>query len=177
VNTNNTTIEERDHMPHQVATELLTTPKTKLTNRMRKNCLDARSTHHASNTPLRAEGKKRTPERRYVATSAVKKPAEDKIRARMKAATSPQLEKWLKRCVARRVGVQEKYNNALGKQGPKWNYIRALLEATAQRIDTMRDIIEDVLQDRFARHQDSVLRHVHPRRFRAYGNKHLSQAA
>jgi hypothetical protein len=142
-------------MPHQVATELLTTPKTKLSNRMRKNCIAARAKYHV------AEQKPKS--------------ADDKIRARMKAATSPQLEKWLKRCVARRVGVQEKYNNALGKQGPKWNYIRALLEAAAQRIDTMRDIIEDILEERRGKYQDSVLRHVHPRRFRVVTQ--LKQAA
>lgn len=48
-----TKYEDRDHMPREVAIELLTTPKNKLSARMRKNCMQALQNVTQSTHPIR----------------------------------------------------------------------------------------------------------------------------
>src|SRR5690348_5276237 len=47
--------EDRDHMPAEVALELLTTPKAKVSNRMRKTCREARDAVFVSEFPIEHE--------------------------------------------------------------------------------------------------------------------------
>src|SRR3954464_6334445 len=82
---------EGDHMPYQVATNLLTEPKAKLSNRMRKNCRAAREVVlRSAHVILRDELKNP-----FEGASA--KPMEVRILNRMKKSTTPQLVKWQKR--------------------------------------------------------------------------------
>jgi hypothetical protein len=71
----------RDTMPAEVALEMLTDPKVRLTNRMRKNCLAARETHYAS--------------------VSTRTPGAAKLAARLRTKKLTQLGNWLRRSVQR----------------------------------------------------------------------------
>ena len=84
-----------DHMPREVATEMLCAPKAKMTNRERKECQRARE--------LRFE------------STREKKPVTTKMANRFFGASLAQLGKWNHRAVTRRHDVQCLYQH-LGRQ-------------------------------------------------------------
>jgi hypothetical protein len=77
---------EMDHMPREVATEMLCAPKARSTNRERKIWFAARATHWEGTTEP--------------------KPLEVKVANRLKCCKWEQLTKWLKRTLERRRAVQ-----------------------------------------------------------------------
>lgn len=121
---------ERDHMPRQVAREMLCAPG--LSNRMRKNCFDALSTHYVSQLKS--------------------KPGEAKLANRFKAAKLTQLEKWLSRVIFRRANTQKQYLKAM-KLGdtPMKRALLAALDYKAQLLDLTRECLEDELEKRLTR--------------------------
>lgn len=161
-------------MPKQVATEMLANPKAKLSNTFRKQCQFARAKVYPSTGPITAiEGVLNEPD--YKA-----KPVEEKILARMKKSTTPQLLKWGKRCVSKRRKVQQQFEKIRNAKGASFDHVRQLLVATAQRIDEVAGTIDEVLGDRFKHYafNDAPHNHVHPRHKRDYKpNKKICLAA
>lgn len=84
-----------DHMPREVATEMLCSPKAKMTNRERKECRRAR-------------------ELRFESTRTVK-PITTKMAHRFSAASFAQLGRWNRRATKRRHDAQCLYQH-LGRQ-------------------------------------------------------------
>jgi hypothetical protein len=68
---------DRDHMPREVATALLLEPKAHITNRLRKECTDARTIHYVS--------------------ARTRKDGREKIVSRFSRASIAQIAKWLRR--------------------------------------------------------------------------------
>jgi hypothetical protein len=87
---NQSVYEESDHMPEPVATEMLSAPKAKLSNRMRKVCRAAR-------------------ERRIISPKTEPISAEVTLTRKCRAATFDQLCKWNRRAIARRAAVQRAF--------------------------------------------------------------------
>lgn len=139
-------------MPREVATAMLSEPRAKLTNRMRKNCISAREKVFASSSPFRrmpgsedgkivksygyAEIKLHTPEER--------------MQRRFTVATLAQLGKWLFRSIARRVIVQRRYLAVVGDTMFAQAQRNALADI-AERLDTVRDVCEDEIAMRKAK--------------------------
>lgn len=118
---------ERDHMPRQVAREMLCAPG--LSNRMRKNCFDALATHYVSQLKS--------------------KPGETKLANRFKRSSLTQLEKWISRVIFRRAKTQKEYLKAM-KMGetPMKRALIAALDYKAQLLDLTRDCLENELMTR-----------------------------
>lgn len=119
----------QDGMPPEVATSMLTEPKAKLSNRMRKNCRAAREKFYPSTSPI-VHPKKLVFEGDmnemndltsklhplgFHYTGTVAKTPEAHITARCSRASWAQLLKWLKRTIARRADVQAKYLKATAR--------------------------------------------------------------
>lgn len=145
--------QEQDGIPRAVATAMLTEPRARLTNRMRKNCIAARDKVFASSVPFRrmpahdaagkiikgwgyAEIEPRTPE--------------DKVKRRFATASLRQLGNWLRRSIVRRGPLQRKYL-ALQGDSPRTALARELIALAVQRLDTVRDVCEDEITMRKAK--------------------------
>lgn len=142
-----------DGIPRAVATAMLTEPRARLTNRMRKNCIAARQKVFASSTSFRrmpahdaagkiikgwgyAEIEPRTPE--------------DKMKRRFVIASLRQLGNWLRRSIARRGPLQRKYLAVQG-DSPRHVMAREIIALAVQRLDTVRDVCEDEITMRKAK--------------------------
>ena len=118
-------------MPVMVATELLCEPKTRMTSRMRKNCLVARQTWRASELQ--------------------KEPAEVKLATRLRKATWLQLHCWLKRVVNRRADVQRAFVRiAKLEDNPVTQRAKAALDLKAATLEIVRDGCEEEIARRQA---------------------------
>jgi hypothetical protein len=144
--------EERDHMPVEVATSMLTTPKVKLTNRMRKQCMAARSKVFSSERPLVVADGEYARRTDYIEPE---KRAEAKLAKKIGEKNLRQLRNIAVRCAARRVTVQRQYEKLQAKAAPEgMNEVNqqifesrrqmglALLSVTADRLDQTRDAAE-----------------------------------
>jgi hypothetical protein len=78
-----------DHMPIEVATEMLCSPQARMTNRERKECLRARENHYQS--------------------TRVAKPVHGKLENRFDYASFAQLNRWNRRATNRRRDAQCAY--------------------------------------------------------------------
>jgi hypothetical protein len=96
---------EQDHMPVQVAIEMLCAPKARLTNRQRKTCQAARQKVFESTLHRGA--------------------VEDAIAHKLKGKTWAQLIRWNKRCSERRMTLQRLWEKAREKRS----------ELAAQEVD------------------------------------------
>lgn len=159
---------ELDGMPHEVATSMLTTPKTKLTNRMRKNCLSARCKVFTSETPLLRPD----PEKGYHVASPLKQPPktlDDKLLAKLSQKNGLQLLNILARAKKRRARIQKqwvKLDDSKPKEGlPEgalklWEKQKVLglqlLDAAANRLEVEADTAEAVLAKRQGRKVEQV---------------------
>lgn len=126
---------ERDHMPVEVATELLATAGTHLTNTVRKSCLDARAT--------------------YWRSTLEPKTLEEKLPKKLSRATGAQLTKWSRRVINRRAKIQSAYQHCVdglcaegAKPTPDRRMVSWLtrqkqaLDGVAATLDAVRDAIE-----------------------------------
>lgn len=100
-NIKNTTVrQDRDAMPYEVATSMLTTPGVKLTNRMRKNCLASRS--------------------RFFVPTEPAKPIGDKLQSKFAGKTWLQLHTIFNRATAKRCEAQKEYEKVKNQPVPKF---------------------------------------------------------
>lgn len=153
--------QQRDGVPHEVATAMLTEPRARLTNRMRKNCMEAREKVFASTSPivrvLVTDGKvdlaKREEALYYSETNP--RSLEEKTKRRFGYASLRQLSNWLRRSIARRAVVQRKYlavpNSDVPKLQARLDAIREALAVIAGRLDIIRDTCEDEIAMRKAK--------------------------
>jgi hypothetical protein len=117
---------ERDAMPCQVATDYLCQFE-RMTNRQRKNYLDARC--------------------RVFESVLVPKPREAKLADRMAGATLVQLGHWNSRSAKKRRGLQTKYEAALRlKQTPLVARVIAALNLATKVLDAVIDTSEEELK-------------------------------
>ncbi len=120
---------ERDTMPKEVATELLTDRKARLTNRMRKNCRDARAKHFISD--------------------AERKPVAEKIAAKLKSRGLAWIGREISRAQRRRAGLQRRYTSLTG-DNPVIAARRAAIDVLANHIDIFLDCAETEIESRRA---------------------------
>src|SRR3954465_12662486 len=101
---------QQDGMPNEVATSLLTEPRAKLSNRMRKNARSAREKVFPSVSPIINTTNIDDPENPLAQYTGIEpKSAEARLVEKSKRATWAQLHKWSQRCKGRRMAVQGKY--------------------------------------------------------------------
>jgi len=119
-------------MPKEVAIELLVEPKNRLTNRMRKNCHNARV--------------------RCFISDAERKPAAGKVAAKLKGRSLAWIGREIERAKRRRAGLQHRYL-AIVRQLEATGANNALLLARVAEIDrlvthldTFRDCAETELE-------------------------------
>lgn len=143
--------QERDSIPREVATAMLTEPRARLTNRMRKNCVSARQKVFASTAPFRrmpavnAQGE-------IVKGYGYVEIAQRTTKLRFSRASLRQLGKWLHRSIARREIVQRRYlavpNSDVRAFQAHFDAVRASLALLAERLDLIRDVCEDEINVR-----------------------------
>ena len=115
-------------MPVEVATALLTDPKARMTNRMRKVCRMARETCFVSEVE--------------------RKPIADKLKTRMQDKPIDRLERLQHRIGAKRRGFQHKFEAAKrlqakqNKPNPVIDRMIALLDLRVGYLDTLVDAVE-----------------------------------
>lgn len=140
---------ERDTMPREVAREMLTNPKVKISNRFRKNCLDVLATVVESGFPL-IRGF--TVEDGYFQNTAAGKISfEDKVERRVKSRTFRQLIRDLRRARQRRVKVQKLAALIPDEATIKFLEIRANLDNRARLLDTVQEYIQNEIKTRTKR--------------------------
>lgn len=137
--------EQRDSIPREVATAMLTEPRARLTNRMRKNCVSAREKVFASTAPFRrmpAVNAQGEIVKGYGYVEVAQRTAEYKTKLRFSRATLRQLGHWIRRSIARRYPLQRKY---LAVQGNSLRHEQArfVIAQAVQRLDLIRDMCED----------------------------------
>ena len=123
---------EKDTMPVEVATALLTDPKARMTNRMRKVCRMAREVCYAS--------------------EAERKPIEAKLRARMHDKPIDRLDRLAHRTGAKRRGLQHKYEAAKrlqekqNKPNPVIDRLIAMLDLRVAYLDMVTEAVIEEMQ-------------------------------
>jgi hypothetical protein len=130
-----------DHMPKEVATEMLCAPKARLTNRERKACMAARETRYTST-------------REPISKDA-------KVATKLKGATWLQLFIWNKRATNRRDALQRAYKLAqrtLEKPNlhPGTKILLERQSAVASLQAVALDAFRDLLEDEVKRRQDFI---------------------
>lgn len=140
------TPEQRDGIPREVATAMLTEPRARLTNRMRKNCASARDAVFASTSPIVgqwvSEEDSENDKWMLLYTEREGRSPEDKMKRRFAVATLRQLGNWLRRSIARRRPLQDKFQAIVG-DSPRHSLAREIIALAVQRLDTIRDVCED----------------------------------
>jgi hypothetical protein len=122
-------LEDRDHMPVEIATSLLLEPKAQLTMTLRKACLVAREKH-------------------YVPT-AEPKPHSDKLAKRAREAKWAQLCKWLPRVQHKLLAV-EKQEKRIKGMGEKEQKLRQYLMLRENLLEGVQAILKEEMQKRIA---------------------------
>lgn len=141
--------QQRDSIPREVATAMLTEPRARLTNRMRKNCIAAREIIFASEAPFR---KIPAPGHGYSWKLNELRTPDEKMKRRFGRATLRQLGNWLRRSIVRREVVQRRYlavpNSDVRAFQAHFDAVRASLALLAERLDLIRDVCEDEINVR-----------------------------
>jgi len=136
-----------DHMPKQVALEMLCAPKAKLTNRVRKNCKASRDIVRLSAFPIVKTSAKTGQRPAEYTHDCKEKSIDEKLTGKLKRATFDQLQKWGKRAHARRMQVQRAYLRITGTNVFA-EKARAALELKAAHLDIFGGAVYDELQRR-----------------------------
>lgn len=151
--------QEQDGIPRAVATAMLTEPRARLTNRMRKNCIAARQNVFASTSPIVAqwviEEDSENEKRMLFYTGHEAKQPDERIKRRFGNASLRQLGKWLRRSIARRRPLQDKFQAIVG-DSPRHVMAREIIALAVQRLDTVRDVCEDELKVRANKCNETV---------------------
>jgi hypothetical protein len=145
--------QQNDGMPTEVATSILSEPKARITNTFRKQCQRARCRVFVSAVPVLSF--KAYPGKLFVTEApAPATPPADKLTR----ATIAQLRKWLPRCIARRLVVQNKavkLTALAGKfEGTKERarlFAISVCEHQAASLDAQRELLEDEIARRMKR--------------------------
>lgn len=133
---------ERDTMPREVACEMLTNPKVKMSNRFRKTCLDALATVTESGFPLVWSITV------YFRNTAAGKSFEDKVERRVKTRTFRQLVRDLGRARRRRVKVQKLAAMIPDEAPVEFLAIRGNLDNRARLLDAVQEYIQNEIKTR-----------------------------
>jgi hypothetical protein len=151
------TPDENYGMPKQVATALLTDPKTRLTNAFRKTCKRARETSYTSATPLRTNRRNDASDHSLYSTPPAPERAAGSRDPKLARATLAQIGKWLKRVIHRRHNAQVDYQllasvpdieNPVGitaRQQARRHQAMAVLSLQAQHFDEQWGKVKDEL--------------------------------
>lgn len=134
-----------DGMPVEVATSMLTAPKAKLSNAMRKTCQRARQRVFAStDTFIRRAGA----EELIHAARTGTRTWDEKLVAKLREKSWKQLNLWLARCIKRRFMLQRAYIKLQDKDDLQSQLLRQALEIKVERLDMWRDVCEDEIKRR-----------------------------
>lgn len=136
--------QQRDGMPREVATAMLSEPRARITNTFRKQCMRAREKVFVSSSPIVKEFVGDNVVRELCWTERDGRSPEDHITRRFAVATLAQLGNWLRRSIARRAVVQRRYLAVVGDTMFAQSQ-RAALAEIAERLDIVRDVCEDVI--------------------------------
>lgn len=137
--------QQRDGIPREVATAMLTEPRARLTNRMRRNCMSARENVFVSVAPFHrmpAQDEDGKIIKGYGYAEIESRSQEEKTKRRFARATLRQLGNWLRRSIARRRPLQDKFQAIVG-DSPRHSLAREIIALAVQRLDTIRDVCED----------------------------------
>jgi hypothetical protein len=136
-----------DHMPVEVATELLASPKARLTARMRKNCLAARQRVYCSATPLRRFADRWHQNTANEARFVNERPLVNL--ARLSLLPLARLDRLARRTSRRRIALQRAYERAQQSLLPAvFAKLRVSLELKAAALDATADAARDELNRR-----------------------------
>lgn len=166
----NTKIEptQKDAMPYEVATAMLTEPKARMTNRMRKTCNAARWKEYCNNGQPMFRECRIDPAPTYSHTRLVKLSLidaerriitpEEKTARRYAGVTWEQLHRWQQRAIRQRMRVQQQFTkgreklDALSKEDVQrirqLRFALALLQKTAEALEAIMDATEDEIKRR-----------------------------
>ena len=122
---NNTFVENRDVMPYEVATSMLTKPGARLSGKERRMYQRAREIHHVS--------------------TLEPKTAETRAEEKMAAATWAQLRNWHARLPNRRRTLQNLFYKIKDREGHRWALLRAQLDSRVELIDIAYEaVVEEI---------------------------------
>ena len=121
----------RDVMPAEVATEMLCEPLARLSNRMRKNCLDARATYYTS--------------------VRERSPGAVKLARRLNTAKLAQLGRWLRRAASRIAGNAKQLSRLSGLSDPQSEMIRQVLNVRGINLAIARAALRAEIDSRNAK--------------------------
>jgi hypothetical protein len=143
-----------DGIPIEVANEMLFSPKVRLSNRMRKNCMKAREKVYSSDLPIR---KVRVPddtiegeevELQYLPNA--RKPEAIKLAAKAAKLTYVQLLSHHKRADRRKARAQKNYLRLMQSDAPEKikRHMGAALTAQAERFERDKAVLATEIQIR-----------------------------
>ena len=138
---------ELDGMPIEVATEMLTTPKVKMTARIRKNCMAAREKVFISSAPIRRvtvtedDGSERQ-ELQYQEGASID--PEIKLARKASTLTYAQLISHARRMLRRRAKAQSRYLKLMQSKASEQHKqaLGRLLTAEANTCEAAQDALE-----------------------------------
>jgi hypothetical protein len=142
------TPEERDNMPFDVALELLTNPRNRLSARVRKNCMDAREKVFVSKHPIRHDPN--SPAYLVWDTDIVQTPAKDKLERKLLIMPWARLNRVIKRMDTRIARVRSALLRAEKKIVVPWisNTLRNNLESKISAMETTKQIAINITNHR-----------------------------
>ena len=153
----NQTIDTTDHMPPEVATDLLTNPKGKMTAGFRRACMGARETVRVSGAPILRVRNSDPTEYRHLELN--RRTVEQKLGKRLAALTAERLAQLKRRAHRRAAKCFELAQVTTG-------VLRSSLIAKYERFVMLRDAAENELAARCALGSDRPENHIHPRHLR-----------
>lgn len=157
-----------DHMPAEVATEMLA--RARLTNRQRKQCMQARQRVFAMGVPLRRHSERtdfwttRTARRQYERHLGVISPLcfdvefspptkESKLTRRFSSVSIDRLQRQVTRSIRARRRVQIAYAKLAGDESKKAVQLRRLLDLAAAHHEAIQDSAQETINARMKKCQ------------------------
>lgn len=152
-----------DHMPAEVATEMLA--RGKLTNRQRKQCMQARQKVFAMGVPLRRQIASHLPEapgslftdnpmRSLVFDSDFSPPTkESKLTRRFSSVSIDRLQRQVTRSIRARRRVQTAYAKLAGDESKQAIKLRRLLDLAAAHHEAIQDSAQETINARMKKCQ------------------------
>lgn len=142
---------ERDCIPKQVATEMLASPKAKLSNRMRKNCHAARATlWPVDKGPLHRVDSRYCYDYDPLDTQSAEEKSQKKLERKFYSLPIAKLVQINRRAFSRRLAVQSAFEKIVGDESNRAKLFRALLNSKADAFDMLFDVSEAEINRRMA---------------------------
>ena len=148
-----------DGMPIEVANEMLFSPKVRMSNRMRKNCMAAREKVFTSDAPIRnVKQQDGTVEREYLPNA--RKPCAIRLAQRAAKLTFVQLLSHHKRADRRRARAQQNYLKLMQSTASEKikRTMGAMLTAQAEQFEAAKAVLATEIAIRAASHPQGGLR-------------------